>query len=105
VKTVLIMSLTGTFLAVLALVGFLLYTGRDITPLLIALPTIVAVLGTLYGVQKVQTQTNGANSELRQMNSELHAENKQLRGLLPPEQAALVPIVIPPEPVHDGDNR
>jgi hypothetical protein len=62
-------------------VVYLLATGHDATPFLLALATLVPMIGTLFQITKVEKQTNGANTKLLN-------ENQLLRTHLGPEATA-----------------
>lgn len=99
-----LLTVAGTFLALCGLIIFLIVTGRDPALFLSTLPLVIAALGNLYKVNKVDHQTNGTNQALR-------TENAQLRSILSPSQASLVPVYtvsstapsVPTEPAQGQD--
>lgn len=84
-KTPIIIGLSATLVSILTLVVYLIETGRDVTPLLVVLAAVIPSLTALFGVDKVQKQTNGTNTALR-------VENAQLRSQLPAYIATNVPV-------------
>jgi len=102
-KLSLILGITGTFIAVVGLSAYLIATDRDPTLLITVMVAAVPALATLFGISKVQSQTNGTLSELRAELAVEKNENKVLRSLLTPEQAATVPI--PDVTVTDAPNN
>lgn len=96
-KTSTVITLSATAVSIVGLITFLISTDRDITPLLIALPTVVAALGALFNtnvlnnkVEVVKQQTNGTLSKITADNLAKQDEISQLRTLLTPAQAAKV---------------
>jgi len=94
-KTNVVIGLVVTFLAFLALVGYLIVTNHDPTPVLVAIPGVVVGLTALFGINKVDKQTNGANAALRADAAAKAVEISHLRSVLSPEQAAQIPVTPP----------
>lgn len=90
-----VIVLVGVFVALAGMVLFLIETDRDPALFLATLPLVIAAVGNLLKLNKVDHQTNGANLALRQTNSAQAVEISQLRSALDPNTAALIPTTIP----------
>jgi flagellar motor component MotA len=92
-KLSIVIVLASTFISLLGLVAFLIYSGNDVSTLMNALPAIVVALGTLFGVSVVNKkvdvvrgQTNGTLSAMRSENLAQSARIVELLEVATPEQ-------------------
>lgn len=107
-STMLVVS-AATFVCIISLIVLLTISDKDPAPVINALPGIAASLGALLvsglvsqKVDKVQGQTNGTLSALREENARLHQDKMALLTVATPEQVAQATgvvtssIVLPP---------
>lgn len=86
---------SATMVCIVALVVLLILSDKDPSAIFNALPGIAASLGSLLAigivsqkVDRVQGQTNGTLSALREENARLHADKMALLTVATPEQVA-----------------
>lgn len=94
-KTPTIIGLASVVVGVGGLLVVLIVTGHDPTVFLAQLPLLAAVAASLFGLDKVQKQTNGTLSAIQAKNQALTAENAALRSVSTPEQIQQVAPVVP----------
>lgn len=94
-KLSLALTVAGVFVSLMALITWIIVSGRDVTTLLITLPTVVGAIGTLFFANrinnKVDTVKANTNGTLTAMSEQLQAAQEQnaiLRLGTTPEQYA-----------------
>jgi hypothetical protein len=98
-KTPTIVGLASIVVGLAGLVVVLVVTGHDPAVLVSQLPLLAAVGASLFGLDKINKNTNGTLTDLRNKNEALTAENAALRSVATPAQISQVAPIAPSVPV------